>query len=185
MTNNWKIFDYWSDFRPSIAIEKESHEWNLFNNLVNKFRNISEKKYEDLLKALKQWDDLLAEYGHDPTRYNWTNFRPLRLSREEDWSDWLAHLIHSSKTGCFSALLFGDILKSELTFSNPIFVKREDIQQGYRADIIIQWSNKSFTHIEVKTGDMNLAKTHETGKMLQEKYNVDQGNWSDFILLQP
>lgn len=29
----------------------------------------------------------------DPLREAWHRFRPLRLSREEDWADWLAHLL--------------------------------------------------------------------------------------------
>src|SRR5262249_34086145 len=43
-----------------------------------------------LAAARAPWNKRLAELGGDPWDYDWDRFRPLRLSREEDWSDWLA-----------------------------------------------------------------------------------------------
>jgi hypothetical protein len=37
--------------------------------------------------ALERWDERLRDLGGDPAREDWSRFRPLRLSREEDWSD--------------------------------------------------------------------------------------------------
>ncbi len=177
----WTIFDHWTP--PSPEKDKSALDWSVFDKLTPQFRRISKEKYERLLKALDQYDKQLADYGGDPTHYNWRNFRPLRLSREEDWTDWLAHLIDSSETGSLAGILFGKRQKPALSFARPTWIRREDIQHGYRADIIIKWRNNSFTHVEVKIGDPHLGKTHATGRKLQNKYRAEQAKWNDFILL--
>lgn len=91
---------------------------------------------------LREWllesDAQLAELGGDPLRDAWASFRPLRLSREEDWSDWLAHLIQTSRTGVFwSVALRGRLPSGAL--ANPRVVHREWILPGgYRADLGIE-----------------------------------------------
>ncbi len=177
----WDIFDNWTP--PAPVKEKPALDWSVFDKLIPTFRKISKEKYERLLKLLDQWDEQLADYGRDPTHYNWRNFRPLRLSREEDWSDWLTYLIDSSETGSLAGILFGKRQKHALSFSRPTWICREDIQHGYRADIIIKWRNNSFTHVEVKIGDPHLGKTHVTGRKLKNKYRAEHAKWDDFILL--
>jgi len=177
----WDIFDNWTP--PLPAKEKAHLDWSVFNGLIPLFRKISEEKYKYLFKLLERWDKKLNDYGRDPTHYNWHNFRPLRLGREEDWSDWLAHLINRSITGSLSGVLFSKNQKPSLDYASPIWVHREDIHHGYRADIIIRWKNNQFNHLEVKIGDPHMAKTYATGRMLQKKYMVDPLHWKDVILL--
>ena len=54
----------------------------------------------------------------------------LRLSREEDWSDWLAWLLKESGTGILAAAMFGG---NEKAYVRPHVVKREEsLPGGYR-----------------------------------------------------
>lgn len=177
----WEIFDEWTDLLPTE--DSRNSDWSLFDDLMPVFQKISEEKYKELFKLLDKWDEKLESYGNDPSHYNWQNFRPLRLNREEDWSDWFAHLISSSKTGSFAGFLFNRNQKPSHAYASPTWVRREDIHQGYRADLIIKWNNKEHLHLEVKIGDPNLAKTYATGRILQNKYVVDPMYWRDAILL--
>ena len=177
----WDIFDNW--IPPLPAKEKAPLDWSVIDGLIPLFQKISEEKYKDLFKLLDRWDKKLNDFGGDPTHYNWHNFRPLRLNREEDWSDWLAHLIDSSKTGSFSGILFSKTQNPSLEYASPTWVRREDIHHGYRADLIIRWKTNQYTHLEVKTGDPHMAKTYATGRMLQNKYMAEPLAWKDVILL--
>src|SRR5262249_11299239 len=103
----------------------------------------------------------------------------------EDWSDWLAYLIECSDTGAFSCCLFGESSSNRSKYATPQKVEREVIHKEFRADVIVQWSNNTFTHIEVKVGDGNLAKTFSTATVLRERYHQPQEQWSDYILLLP
>ncbi len=109
---------------------------------------------------MDKWNEKFDALGGDPTYNNWNNFRPLRLTREEDWVDWLAYLIESDDMGHFAKALLKETRATN--FIAPKRVLREDPCKGYRADLIIEWQNKSFTHIEVKIGDPNLKKTYPT-----------------------
>lgn len=176
----WRIFDSWS---PPKEIQDHSISWKVIDELVPYYAKIIESKYEILFSLLKRWDNLLDDLGRDPTHNNWKNFRPLRLSREEDWSDWLAHLLATSKTGVFAHWLFHIPTFRIFDYKSPRNVEREISHGGYRADIIVEWENKHFSHVEVKVGDEHLSKTINTSENLREKYNASSKNWTNFILL--
>ncbi|MBN2891888.1 MAG: hypothetical protein JXL97_08480 [Bacteroidales bacterium] len=174
----WDIFNDWKIDQTSQL----NLNWESFVLLRPYYNELIKSRYEQLLTALNKWNTILVDYGKDPTYYDWDNFRPLRLNREEDWSDWLAFLIENSETGFFSK----DLLKIKDDFSNNLSlpkVDREVTVQNFRADIIIKWQNNNFTHIEIKIGDKNLNKTFETSKVLQQKYKIDDKKWNNFILL--
>ena len=109
-------------------------------------------------RALRQWDRHLEELGGDPVRHDWTTFRPLRLSREEDWSDWLAFLLERSMTGVLGAAVFGGDPTHHVT---PASVRREWALPGdYRADLGIELAaSNGWLHVEVKVGDEDFPKT--------------------------
>ena len=53
-----------------------------------------------------KWDQHLSKVDGDPLHEDWSRFRPLRLTREEDWSDWLAWLLENSNSGRLAAEVF-------------------------------------------------------------------------------
>ena len=141
----------------------------------------------DALARLRQLrDDSLADLGGDPSARDWTSFRPLRRDPEEDWSDWLAQLIEDSTTGGFALALLGKIEhRSTHVDYIPEAVHREVSHEGYRADVVIEWRDASYTHIEVKVGDPGLAKTFETAKKMEMRFGSDRARRSDVVLLLP
>jgi hypothetical protein len=137
---------------------------------------------DDLAECRREWDAALCDLNlGDPSAVDRTSFRVLRLEREEDWSDWLAHLIEDSKAGSFSARFFGGDPKDSFMIKQ---VHREVSHEGCRADIIVEWRDASYTHVEVKVGDPNLGKTLETAMSIQQRFH-GQRRRGDFILLLP
>lgn len=150
--------------------------WKQLTKFYENFINLSKKEKDDYLSLVDISNTKLAKFKGDPLNFSWNNdFRPLRLSREEDWSDWLAFLIKKSN-GNFINNLFGFYRIADK-------VEREYVAEGARADIVIKWDNNNCgTHIEVKVGDQNLAKTHGTSVCVRNRMN-EVIEWDDFILL--
>jgi len=178
--NDWNIFDNWTyEYKLNIS----DLNWEIFDKMISALSSVYNKKISELNSVQVKWDSRLKEFGGDPSSFNWNKFRPLRLSREEDWSDWLIYLISESKTGYFSKSLFHHINTSIDDYSNPVLSEREVSSSGYRADIIIGWKNSYYTHVEVKIGDENLDKTYGTAETMRKHYNVPGDKWCDYILL--
>ena len=127
----------------------------------------------------------MAALGGDPAAIDWSAFRPLRRYREEDWSDWLAQLIEDSHTGRFACSLLERVEEGRLPtdYMSPE-VRREVPHEGYRADLVIAWTDCSYTHIEVKVGDPGLSKTLETAHSV-ERLCRNLTCRSDAVLLLP
>jgi hypothetical protein len=176
----WKVFDDWVA-PPAAPPEKPS--WAAVDDLMNAFSGVIEIRHRELSELLNVWDQCFSDFGGDPTHTNWSRFRPLRLSREEDWSDWLAYLIQGSATGVFSERLFGNRESNLAAYANPTWVEREVSYRGCRADLIIRWSNGEMGHIEVKVGDESLSKTFSTAAAMRAKYSQDKSQWHNYVLL--
>jgi hypothetical protein len=130
-------------------------------------------------------DQLLHDLDGDPSARDWTLFLPLRREREEDWSDWLAQLIADSTTGLFAWALLGAIEVQRIdSYIGPV-VHREVLCEGYRADLVIEWIDASYTHIEVKVGDQDLGKTFGTAQNTAKRFGRDRTCRSDAVLLLP
>ena len=80
--------------------------WDDCDALVSAYSSVIDERYEELHRLLDKWNCELDFLGKDPTHTDWNSFHVLRLSREEDWSDWLGFLIAQSETGVFSQNLF-------------------------------------------------------------------------------
>ena len=172
----WDIFDDWE---PSV----NPPDWSVVDAFQAPYEAVITTHLDTYNALLDRWDDCLNVYGGDPTHRNWDTFRPLRLSREEDWSDWLAHLIFTSTTGCFSKCLFDGDEIGHSNFAKPKEVKREVASQGYRADLIVKWADDHYSCLEVKIGDESLRKTSATAEAIRKKHLVSVNRWSNFILL--
>ena len=146
MTNervNWKVFDDWT-LPP--AEDQVLPDWNSFDEMLSAFSGVLRLLYSELNELLDTWDHLLeVELQTDPTYRDWRQFRPLRLSREEDWSDWLAYLIECSDTGAFACCLFRDSASNRSRYAKPRMVEREVNHNEFRADVIVKWSSETFT----------------------------------------
>ena len=176
----WEVFNGWDSIRtPDPALP----DWQTFDDLFDAYSAVVDGYYTEFDKLIEQWDGELAEFGNDPTRTDWSRFRPLRLSREEDWSDWLAYLTERSDTGVFAQCLLGIPALKQSDYGLPLSVDREVSYGRYRADIVVQWSDGSHTHIEVKVGDEDLGKTGATGREMRSHYGQSERKWTNFILL--
>lgn len=154
--------------------------WNAVVAWTPAFERLVEVGARALIEALKRWDERLCDLGGDPAREDWSTFRPLRLGREEDWSDWLGHLLATAKSGRFPARLFSEN-PSDAERWKVKEARREVVADEYRADLVVQFVNDDWAHLEVKVGDLNLAKTPATGDALQ-RYQLKKVR-DNFLLL--
>ena len=170
---NWSFLDSFN----SCSIPEHIPSWDNIDMLVKYGINSVNDALVPIRKTLKKSIPKLEYLGGDPLLRNWIDFRPLRLDREEDWSDWLAFLIKTSKFGFLSRELINNQL------SRPIDVKRElpTVDCCRRADIVIFWENNWATQIEVKIGDNQFEKTFETAEGLHKDHQ--SYIWTDRILL--
>ncbi len=179
---SWDIFNSWAfNFKEEANLPKKDWaDFEILTQFLNKYYLVEEKA---IISLLEEYDKKLLDLGGDPSYSNWNKFRPLRLDREEDWSDWLIHLVAKSETGYFCYKLLRIDHFTEGDYALPLRYDREIPHEGFRADIVIEWQNKNLTHIEVKIGDQNFAKTPGTAERMRKKYGADLKSWSNFILL--
>ena len=90
--SDWMVFDDWG---PVPTVNKVAEDWSAFDKILLAFEDVSKVFRSRLEELIEKWNPMLEQFGRDPTPQNWRRFRPLGLDREEDWSDWLAHLIES------------------------------------------------------------------------------------------
>jgi len=159
---------------------QRSKSWQGIQMLVDLARAYATEKLRDLPGLLDRWDKKLEELGGDPSKTDWSGFRPLRLECEGDWSDWLQHFIKTSETGAFSEQLLSRVgLAHTIAYASPK-VDREHVAQDRRADLVIKWADGSLTSVEVKVGDQGFAKTADTAAKLERKH---PGSWTHYLLL--
>ena len=152
--------------------------WNALDALRADAARAAGAKHAELVKALADWDEALQGIGGEPAFKNWGRFHPLRLSREEDWSDWLAHLIETSGHG---------FLAFELLARSDARVERVDREvataEGFRADLVVHWNDGFASHVEVKVGDLSFKKTFGTAVALRKRFGHTLDRWTDHILV--
>jgi len=146
-------------------------DWDSADVISDALQKAAAQIQERLDKTLARWDIKLDQLGGDPQRYEWQHFRPLRLRREEDWSDWLAHLLATSKSGQLGYKLFREIVgsKRQGDFSRPE-VEREVVVGNRRADIVLVTGDRVGIHVEVKIWDRQFEKTAETSALVADVF---------------
>ncbi|WP_242352748.1 MULTISPECIES: hypothetical protein [unclassified Anaeromyxobacter] len=174
----WDSFTGWSSNRvkkPRAPSWRGTLEW------IEAVRSAATAEYEELLPQIAVWDAALADLGGDPCRQAWAAFRPLRLSREEDWSDWLAYLLGTDKVMAMAARLFGPDGDSA---PKVVEVQREVPVAGgeRRADLVLLWTSNRASHVEVKLWDTCYEKTAETAAACRLEFKRGTG-WRDYVLL--
>lgn len=122
-------------------------------------------------------------FNRDPLVEDWSETNPsagpLR-SQEENWSQWLAHLLRSS-SGEFTRELFGESFDCTPTSVRRELVYRDEELHDRRVDILVEWANRGVS-IEVKIDDEEYAKTPQTA-YLTEKHHSRNIEWTHLILL--
>ncbi len=178
--NTWKFLDIWN---AKSLREARSSAWPTIGEWARLLRAIVDDLTTTTKLQLIEWHAALEPLGGDPAEYVWSDFRPLRTSREEDWSDWLQHLLATSKTGTFARELHQGILPANSDFTSSTVLRETSSNEGERrADLVIFWRSGIATHIEVKVGDQSFEKTFETSRLLSRDF-PEVREWKHLILL--
>ncbi len=159
--------------REAKMFEDEEIEWSVIDPW---WRTYSEHHQEDLkrlheiMKDLSiAWDVNDSRFNRDPLAVDWTESSPhtgpLQTNQEENWSDWLAHLLRAS-----SGQFIEELLQTDLN-SAPLSVKREkcfflEEKTERRADILLYYEDSGIS-IEVKLDDQHYAKTPHTASLIE------------------
>ena len=167
--SRWSVADGWTS-PPSAPVS-----WSVVDPLLDLADELLRRARVELDSLMGSWQEELADLGSDPLTSDWTRFRPLRVRREEDWSDWLAFLLETSVTGVFADVLLGmgpqSLEEAKRTRARPQ-VDRETFtpDRVRRTDLLVQWPAPAVpsTHIEVKIWDKQLDKTVDTAERLAD-----------------
>jgi len=182
-TPRWSLRSW--GFLKNFNIKKlpTSDRWTPIKQMQDKAREALEPTKREYNRLYADWQERLRSLGEDPSTLDLDSFRPLRLSREEDWSDWLAWLLERSETGVLAETLFGTVMTCGAASLKLPTTKREvgTENQERRADIVVTWKSRQVTHIEVKVQDDQFTKTFETAKKLEA--GKPRTTWCHFILI--
>jgi hypothetical protein len=159
-TPDWTVFDEFR--RPLIPA------WSpAIDGWLEQVKAFGTEEAHAIRQLLAHWKTALGEDG-DPSFTDWHLFRPLRLSREEDWTDWLAHLLEARDGQAIAARLFPP---ADPANELEAAIREDRVLDGKRrADLVLLWSGNQAAHVEVKVGDEQFEKTAETGEGCRKKY---------------
>ncbi len=154
-TRSWSFL---KDFKW-VAPPPMAPTWSDALRLIEAARKRQAHDLAQLRDWLNNEDAQFRNLGGDPLHEDWAAFWPLRLSREEDWSNWLAHLIATSST---RRLLVGDSARQapELHLRPPSRPPRvaatEPVPRG-------PWHRASRRHLDPPGGE-------DRGQRLEKDY---------------
>jgi hypothetical protein len=141
------------------------------------------RELQELMGDLREtWVNGGSHFAEDPLTVNWRSESqyegPLRATiHEEDWSQWLAHLLRTS-SGPFVRELLGTPNRSPTRVRREVVFFGESSQR--RVDILVEFDSLGVS-IEVKQGDEQYGKTPETADLVEQN---DRREWSHVLLLQ-
>jgi hypothetical protein len=198
-TRHWMSIDsLWNAFEANIQLlfteeniqdlstRPEVDAWRSIDDLWTSY---AEQQHDDLAELQELMTDLreiwtneVSQFDEDPLTTNWGSTSqyegPLRTTiNEEDWSQWLAHLLRTS-SGAFPHELLGTPNRSPVSVRREIVFFGEDTNR--RVDILVEYEDVGVS-IEVKQGDENYGKTPETAGLIEQN---DHRKWSHILLLQ-
>lgn len=148
------------------------------------YRVARQEDVTELLAELDAADDAWAasksRFDADPLSVDWQSAHgstgPIRLSREEDWSYGLAHLLRSGD-GELLTELFGELGRVTSVETEAHLPGGDDTT---RYEDILVTSPDGGISVEVKIGDTNLRKTLDTAALVEQHYH---GDWTHVLLV--
>jgi hypothetical protein len=165
VSKDWSAFDGFQ--RP--APPRRQWTWAGVDSWQETLEAVLKVPRADLAERRREWDAALRDLDlGDPSAVDRTSFRALRLKREEDWFNWLAQLIEDSKAGLFAERFFG---RGDSFAIKRVHREVSCDDESWRSDIIVEWKDSSYTHVEVKVGDPNLDKTLDTAVAIQQRFH--------------
>lgn len=177
---SWSFLD---SFNTAATSEQVLSTWSAVTAWSGALERALDEAWRELQSELGYWNQRLETIGGDPASRDWSEFRPLRTSREEDWSDWLQHLLRESRRGEFARVLFGEAAFAGGRVAAPVVLREQSTSDGERrADLVVFWTEDRASHIEVKVGDQAFGKTFDTSVRLA-KDNPAVRTWSHYVLL--
>ncbi len=165
----------------------DGDRWKELDSWWNVYNEVSSKNAKELKTVLEQSNDIWAasnaRFDADPLTTNWTahsNTRgPLRPNQEENWSQWLAHLLRGSDGKVLLNELFEDSYdNAPESVEREVYLPGSDAPDRY-ADILVFDDTRS-TSIEVKKGDEHYEKTTHTAGLIEEQFAHD---WTHILLI--
>lgn len=165
-----------------------SPQWNDVERWWDKYIQNQERgliELRELVEELNQrWKRSSASFDEDPLVADWTESSPqagpLRTNQEENWSQWLAHLIRDS-SGEYTTELFDSPRYTEPEHVRCEKAYLDEELHDRRVDILAEFESQGVT-IEVKIGDENYKKTPQTA-YLTEKHHQKDLDWTHYLLL--
>lgn len=172
---NWKLSD-----------RSEADAWATVNDFWNSYAEQQQDdivELQDMMADLREtWANGASAFDEDPLLTNSgpkSQYQgPLQTTaNEEDWSQWLAHLLRTS-SGAFPHQILRTSNRS------PTRVRREVVffsnNSQRRVDILVEYEDIGVS-IEVKQGDENYGKTPEAASLIEQN---DHRDWSHVLLIQ-
>lgn len=138
----------------------------------------------ELIDAVSsQWAGNASVFTQDPLEESWRSGQqmvgPLRTNQEENWSQWLAHLIRSSD-GAFMQDLFGSPEQPASAVRREVHVSSRE-HHDRRVDIFVEGPDRCVS-IEVKIGDENYEKTPEAAYLAETNLTACS-TWNHYLLV--
>jgi hypothetical protein len=170
----------------SLAEDSTSDAWATVDEFWDSYAATQQadlRELQELMADLRDvWADGESRFDADPLS---TNRRPesqyegpLRTTiNEEDWSQWLAHLLRTS-SGPFVSELLGMPARPPSSVRREVVFFGDEVQR--RVDILVESEDRGVS-IEVKQGDEHYGKTPETAGLIEQH---DRRDWSHVLLLQ-
>lgn len=137
-----------------------------------------------LLEELNDtWQQSDSRFDTDPLSTDWTAHSstrgPLRPNQEENWSQWLAHLLRSNED--FVSELFGEHFDdSPDTVQREVYLPASNPDNPDRYADILLFAGRHGISIEVKKGDEHYEKTTHTAGLVENHHYND---WEHYLLL--
>ncbi|GAB6880105.1 hypothetical protein JCM17823_23790 [Halorubrum gandharaense] len=161
---HWETLDPWWESYDEIRTE------------------VARQLYEELERSDERWQHSNSRFDSDPLSADWRRHHPtrgpLRPNQEENWSQWLAHLLRGAD-GILLEELFGERCdESPQAVEREVYLPAENESDRY-ADILVFLRTRGLS-IEVKKGDEHYKKTTHTASLVEDEFLHE---WMHTLLL--
>ena len=177
--SHWCSFDGWQ--RPN-AVEPRVHDelqsWAALDSWTALAGAAADQEEATVREQVQEWAMRLKDLGGEPSFSDWAGFRPLRLTREEDWSNWLGFLLSQPSGHALVKHLFGP----DAPAIADVEYERAFGGHERRVDLLLHWKDGTSSSIEVKVGDESLAKTFDTIELCEREF---PRRWKHHWILLP